>query len=58
MSLSLRPVIEKWGESYSYCLAHDEVVNLLCEVAARADAGDTWQREYPEVRLRPTTGAR
>jgi hypothetical protein len=29
MSLSLRPVIEKWGESYSCCLARDEVVIRL-----------------------------
>ena len=39
----------KWGESYSYYLAHDEVVNLLCEVAARADAGESWQREYGDA---------
>jgi hypothetical protein len=49
MSLCLRPVIEKWGEPYTHSLAHDEVVNLLCEIAARADAGETWRREYGDL---------
>jgi len=49
MSRCLRPVIEKWGEPYTYSLTCEEVVNLLCEVAARADAGGTWQREYGDL---------
>jgi len=49
MSLCLRPVIEKWGEPYTYSLTHEEVENLLCEIAARANAGETWQREYGDL---------
>jgi hypothetical protein len=49
MSVCLRPVIETWGESYTYSIARDEIVNLLREVAARADAGETWEREYGDV---------
>jgi hypothetical protein len=47
VSRCLRPVIEKWGEPYTYSIAHDEIVNLLCEVAARADAGEA--REYGDL---------
>ena len=49
MSLCLRPVIEKWGESYDYSLEHDEDVDLLREIAARADAGQTWQHDYGDL---------
>lgn len=49
MSLCLRPVIEQWGESYDYSIDHDEVVNLLREIAARADAGLTWQHDYGDL---------
>jgi hypothetical protein len=49
MSLCLRPVIEKWGESYTYSISHDEVVNLLHGLATRADAGETSQREYGDL---------
>ena len=49
MSLCLRPVIERWGESYDYSVEHDEVVNLLCEIAARADAGRTCQHDYGDL---------
>jgi hypothetical protein len=49
MSRCLRPVIENWGEPYTYSLTREEVENLLCEIAARADAGETWQREYGDL---------
>jgi hypothetical protein len=49
VSHCLRPVIEKWGEPHTYSIAHDEIVNLLCEVAARADAGETRQHEYGDL---------
>lgn len=37
MGLDLRPVIEKWGPHYSYQLGHEEMVELLAEIAGRAD---------------------
>ena len=49
MSVCLRPVIEKWGESYTYSIDHDAVVDLMREVAARADAGETWRHDYGDV---------
>jgi hypothetical protein len=49
MSLCLRPVIEHWGESYYYSIEHDEVVNLLREIAALAAAGRTWQHDYGDL---------
>jgi hypothetical protein len=49
MSVCLRPVLENWGESYTYSIPHDEIVSLLCEVAARAVAGETKQQEYGDL---------
>jgi len=40
MSVCLRPVIEKWGESYSYGTEHDEIVALIDAVAWFAGTGD------------------
>ena len=40
MSICLRPVIEKWGGSYSYRLDHDEVVSLIDAIAWMAGTGD------------------
>jgi len=41
MSLNLRPVIEKWGEGYSYgSIEHEEVVDLIDAVAWFAGTGN------------------
>ncbi len=37
MSMSLRPVIEQWNTHTSCFLAHDEIITLFHELAARAD---------------------
>jgi len=36
MGMDLRPVIEKWGPSYRYLLGHEEMTDLLGEIADRA----------------------
>lgn len=46
MSVCLRPVIEQWGESYTYSIPHEDLINLIHELAARADAGDMRVDEY------------
>jgi hypothetical protein len=49
MSVVLRPVVEQWGESYTYSLNQDEMLDLIEEVAARAEAGQTIRTEYGDL---------
>jgi len=51
MSVSLRPVIEKCGEPYTYSIDHGVVVNLMREVAARGrlkpGSNSRTERDFP-----------
>jgi hypothetical protein len=51
MSLSLRPVVEKWGPSCGFLLGHEEMVDLLRQIAALAGIDSHCQHEYGDLEV-------
>ena len=49
MSLSLRPVVEKWRPSYGFLLGHEEMVDLLRQIAALAGIDSHCQHGYAQL---------
>jgi hypothetical protein len=51
MSMHLRPVVEKWGPSCGFLLGHEEMVELLREIATRAGIDTHSQNEYGDLEV-------
>jgi hypothetical protein len=48
---TIRPVVEKWGPSYSCLLEHEETIDLLREIATRATTENHRQTEYGDLEV-------
>lgn len=51
MSLCLRPVIEKWGESLTYSTREHDIVDVIAALASAARAGEVAQHPYADLRV-------
>ena len=51
MSLCLRPVIEKWGESLTYSTREHDVTDCLAALAHQAQAGEVAQNSYGDLQV-------
>ena len=51
MSLCLRPVVEKWGESLTYSTRERDIVDVIAALASDAQAGEITQHAYADLRV-------
>jgi len=50
MSLSLRPVVEMWGEFLNFSIRHEEMVDLLGEISDRAES-EHLRSDYNDIEV-------